>query len=180
MQTKFCIKCESERDINEFIKTSSYCYPCRRDHNKEWKRLKRLSRPKKPAPTPEQIAEKKRLKRERANNYVRNYRKTNVNYRIAAAVRSRILVALKKGIKNSSSWDLLGCSPEEYSKYLQIRFTPEMSWDNYGSYWEIDHIVPCSHFNLVDGNEQKKAFHYTNTQPLSKTENQFKNNRFVG
>jgi 5-methylcytosine-specific restriction endonuclease McrA len=45
-----------------------------------------------------------------------------------------------------------------------------MSWDNYGrdGYWEIYHIMPIS---------KGGSFHYTNTQPLSITENQKKGNR---
>ena len=50
-----------------------------------------------------------------------------------------------------------------------------MSWDNYGSYWDIDHIIPCASFNLDNLEEQKKCFIFTNTRPLSKIENQRKN-----
>ena len=43
-----------------------------------------------------------------------------------------------------------------------------MSWDNYGSYWEIDHVKPCSAFNLADTKEQQQCFHWSNLQPLEK------------
>lgn len=40
-----------------------------------------------------------------------------------------------------------------------------MSWENYGE-WHIDHIKPCSSFDLSDPKQQKECFNYTNLQPL--------------
>ena len=53
-----------------------------------------------------------------------------------------------------------------------------MSWKNHGKYgWHIDHIKPCSKFNLIDPTEQKKCFHYTNLQPLWAKDNLTKYNK---
>jgi len=46
-----------------------------------------------------------------------------------------------------------------------------MSWDNYGSYWHIDHIRPCASFDLTDPEQQKDCFDFTNLQPLEAKEN---------
>jgi len=40
-----------------------------------------------------------------------------------------------------------------------------MSWNNHGE-WHIDHIKPCTSFDLSKLSEQKKCFHYKNLQPL--------------
>ena len=53
----------------------------------------------------------------------------------------------------------------KYKKYLEAKFQYGMSWENYGE-WHVDHIKPCSSFNLEDPEEQKKCFHYKNLQPL--------------
>ena len=45
-----------------------------------------------------------------------------------------------------------------------------MSWNNY-ELWHIDHIRPCSLFNLADPKEQKECFNYKNLQPLWAEEN---------
>jgi len=49
-----------------------------------------------------------------------------------------------------------------------------MNWENHGKLWEIDHIIPITRFNLLDPEEQKKAFHFSNTQPLNWRENRKK------
>lgn len=55
-----------------------------------------------------------------------------------------------------------------------------MTWDNWNfKGWHIDHIIPCSSFNLNNLEEQKKCFHYTNLQPLWWWENLSKSNKVI-
>jgi 5-methylcytosine-specific restriction endonuclease McrA len=101
-------------------------------------------------------------------NYIRG-RKNKENV-LKLNIRNRINHAIRKGFKSSRNTmvDELGCSIKEYFTYLEQHFTSDMNWDNYGSYWEIDHIHPIS---------KGGSFHYTNTQPLTITENRIKGNR---
>ena len=39
------------------------------------------------------------------------------------------------------------------------------AWDNYGE-WHIDHIRPCSSFDLTIQEQQVQCFNYKNLQPL--------------
>lgn len=57
----------------------------------------------------------------------------------------------------------------ECKQCIEQQFKPEMNWDNHGEMWEIDHIKPCSIFDLTDFKQQEICFHYSNTQPLFKT-----------
>lgn len=97
--------------------------------------------------------------------------------KIAKTLRGRIREYL--GVKNSRSGrfgTLLGCTSEELRQHLQGQFEPWMTWENYGKRWHVDHIIPCSRFDLMNPEHQKICFHYRNLQPLSVRENLAKHN----
>jgi hypothetical protein len=71
----------------------------------------------------------------------------------------------------------LGCSIEEFKLYLELMFDKEMNWENHGSIWHIDHIKPCCSYNLVNEDELKACFHWSNLRPLLVLENQKKTNK---
>ena len=51
--------------------------------------------------------------------------------------------------------------------HLEALFQPGMTWDNHAiDGWHIDHIRPCTSFDLTDPEQQRQCFHYTNLQPL--------------
>ena len=66
--------------------------------------------------------------------------------------------------KDSTSLDLLGCDAVKAKEHIQSQFTKGMSWENYGN-WDIDHIKPCSAFDLTNPDDQKQAINYKNLQP---------------
>ena len=102
----------------------------------------------------------------------REYRRSNKNLQIGLNLRTRIRQSLKGVAKCDSHNSLLGCTPNELRKHLEAQFRDGMSWDNYGYYgWHIDHIRPCSSFDLSLESEQRKCFHFTNLQPLWANEN---------
>jgi hypothetical protein len=101
--------------------------------------------------------------------------KSNLQYRIAERMRTRIRGAIKSGygFKKTSTRELLGCTYEELKNHLESLFLIGMNWNNYGGTkkhnnesWHIDHIIPCASFDLSDIDQQRKCFHYTNLQPL--------------
>jgi len=106
--------------------------------------------------------------------YQKTQRDTKGQFKIADNLRRRVNSALHGKSKSSSTEKLLGCSIRELLNYLQKKFTSDMSMENYGKVWEIDHIIPCSKFDLSKTNEQKICFHFTNLQPLPIIENRKK------
>jgi len=99
-------------------------------------------------------------------------------YAIASKLRIRVLSAIKasNGKKESATSILVGCSTAQLMHHLESQFKAGMTWENHGR-WHIDHKKPCASFNLVDPEEQKKCFHFTNLQPLWGVDNLKKGSR---
>jgi len=105
--------------------------------------------------------------------------RTKLNLRLCTAIRG----SLSKGSKRKRHWeDLVGYSVEQLMKHLEKRFTPEMSWNNYGSYWNIDHKIPISVFNFStpEDSDFKRCWALKNLQPLQAGENFRKHNKLTG
>jgi len=106
---------------------------------------------------------------------IKNHRykyQTDIQYKMRDILRSRLKHVLKGKLKSVSAVKDLGCSIEQLKTYLESLFQPGMTWDNWSRYgWHIDHIKPLSSFDLTDPEQQKKACHYTNLQPLWAAEN---------
>lgn len=116
----------------------------------------------------------------RKAKYARERRKVDPGYRLKANCRLRIRNALKglEGAhKSAKTLKLLGCSTEFFKCYLEHQFSPEMSWENYGSFWQVDHVMPVSKFNLFTPEGQRNAFHYSNCKPLESIKNASKGAR---
>lgn len=120
------------------------------------------------------------------NEYSKYRKATDPKYKLRFILRLRLLDALKRQLrggkvgKTHSALDLIGCTMEELQIHLQSKFIGDMAWNNHGTVWEIDHIVPCTWFNLEDVEEQRKCFHYTNLQPLFSTTRDIEGVTYLG
>lgn len=91
-------------------------------------------------------------------------------------IRSRIIRALNN--KNKHTVEYLGCNIPEYSNWL-LNNNSGYTLENRGSVWHIDHVIPLSHFDLENEEQQIIAFNWRNTMPLSCQENLKKNNKII-
>jgi len=101
---------------------------------------------------------------------------TDPLYRLREGSRRTIGDALREGgiAKSHRTFELIGCTVEFYKAYLEERFDANMTWENWGTYWEIDHTIPLASFDLRDEAQLKNAFHYSNCRPLIKLVNRQK------
>lgn len=98
----------------------------------------------------------------------------NMSCAIGAALLSR---------KGGRSWELLvGYNLDELIDHLEAKFESGMSWNNYGSHWHVDHIVPKSWFayDSTDDASFRACWALQNLQPLTATDNLRKGNRKSG
>ena len=105
--------------------------------------------------------------------YQRDRRKNDPLFKLKSVVSRLIRNSIKcKGLsKNKKSIDILGCGIEFFKLYLEERFIDDMSWDNYGVVWDIDHIKPLS--SAITEEDIINLNHYTNLQPLDSFINRF-------
>ena len=162
---KKCCKCKSWQPLTEYNYSKSHWDNLRNDCKKclvEWRKENR------------KILTKKQLV------YEKNRKLTDAEFKIVCLLRSRLGTAIHRqnANKNNTTIDLLGCSVSFLKGFLEAKFKEGMTWENHGE-WHIDHIKPCASFNLLDEEEQKKCFHYTNLQPLWASENLSKGCKYI-
>lgn len=116
---------------------------------------------------PEAMAESQKRKR---NNPIHRI-KDNTHNKLKSALLNLAHKGPKKrrGRPNKAFYEELGCTVANWKSHMEAQFTSGMSWDNHGTLWEIDHIIPKHKFKLPE--ELNACFHYTNTRPLLKIDN---------
>jgi hypothetical protein len=167
-QKKMCSLCKEEKTINLFYLAKckgtvrSECKLCSSKLRKEYYKKNR----------------KKIIKQ--TNAYKVNKYNTDPEFKLKRLLRCRLYHALRSqnAKKSNRTLKLTGCSLSFLVGYLEAKFKDKMTWENYGE-WHVDHIIPVSSFNLLDEEEQKKCFNYTNLQPLWAEENLSKGNAIL-
>lgn len=116
--------------------------------------------------------------RHKKNAYVRSILQTNPLFKLSSNIRSLIRKSFNnRGVKkNTKSEQILGCTFEEFMLYLENQFDKHMNWSNHGIYWELDHIKPIS--LAINEQELIELNKYTNFQPLEKSLNRLKSNKY--
>jgi len=110
---------------------------------------------------------------EQKSEWCKNESKCNINYRLKKSLAARLRTVL---IKNNSTMNYIGCNIQYLREWFEYNFTSDMNWENYGSYWSIDHIIPVNKFDLTNENESLKCWNWSNLVPVSVKYNSSKKN----
>ncbi len=117
---------------------------------------------------------------ERNRKWIKSYLKVPKK-RLDVRISTSICKSLK-GNKAGRRWEtLVGYTLQDLYQHLEKQFDDKMTWENYGSYWHLDHIVPKSWFPYQTREEQafKNCWSLANLQPLEAKENLIKHNHFI-
>jgi len=196
---KTCTKCKVKKDFNDFYKfklrkdgLTIYCKDC---HKKKVKNYKEDNKEKLKENSKAYYQENKDLLKQRTKkyreenkdyytNYMNNYnkerKKNDEIFKFKHNIRCNILSSFKRGKnkfnKNTKTEDILGCTIDEFTNYIQSKFTKGMSLDNQGE-WHLDHIIPLATANTEE--DVIKLCHYTNFQPLWAYDNLSKGDKII-
>jgi hypothetical protein len=127
--------------------------------------------------------------REQKNSYQREYYQlnkdkifekekerynNNIQFRLSKIYRNRLNSYIKS---ENDNMKYLKCTLMELKNFIEVQFIENMSWNNKGDIWELDHVIPISKFNLELPEHVETCFHWTNLKPIYKSENRIKSNK---
>ena len=117
--------------------------------------------------------------REKINEYVKNRLKTDLNFKLASYMRNRLYYAYKNQnvMKTNKTFDLLGCSHSFFKSWIIPQLYGNMSIENYGSVWQINHCLAIASFSLLDENDMKRCFNWVNLRPMYAKDNIIKGDK---
>lgn len=193
MEVKKCSECEIIKPLYKYRKytdrENSYAKTCKKCLNEKDKTRKKILRQKKIETVMvkcEMCDEEKALKNfaklkkfykkkicftcypkfltKQKNEWCKNESQSNINYRLKKSLAARLRTVL---IKNNSTMNYIGCNIQYLRKWFEYNFTKDMNWNNYGSYWSIDHIIPVCKFDLTIDDEKLKCWNWSNMMPVT-------------
>ncbi len=208
---KICTKCKIEKPLTGFYENKRnfdglhyWCKKCDNEYNKNWHQENRDVSKKYYQKNGKKIREYQREyqrnNREKRNEYHRQYRQENRqkmreykrNYRKNERNNDKVRLndnmsgGIKQSLrsnKNGYHWEsLVNFTLQDLILHLEKQFTSEMSWDNYGNFWHVDHYIPKSWFIYSTSEDLgfQMCWDLGNLQPKEGSENLSKGNRFVG
>ena len=110
--------------------------------------------------------------RDKINAYERQKRKTDCIFNLSCKIRQKTNYAFKSHINKMNI--LIGCSNYQLRKWIIYQLYGDMTLENYGIIWCLDHCYPLSKINEF---EMNKYTNWVNIRPMYITDNISKRNK---
>jgi len=136
---RWCKYCREEKHFDDFRK-GYICKPCAKEYRREnYSEIERKSAKEKYHSDP--------------------------MYRLESVITTHVWSALKdfNKIKDKHFKEYVGVTREELKIWIESLMTEKMTWDNYGTYWVIQHIIPRAWKENID--DVYKLNYYKNLIP---------------
>jgi hypothetical protein len=167
---KVCRNCETELPATHFRHQEATCKECnklklygwREDNKEQFLAICKKYR------TSDEAKEVRRVNRNA------KYRE-DIVFKLIGLYRTRVRLCIKKKYyPKNTAFDyatLLGCPWDFLVGWLEFNMTDAMTWENYGPFWHVDHVIPCASFDFSKEEDRRKCFNWTNLMPLEGIEN---------
>ena len=106
-------------------------------------------------------------------------RKTDLNFKLISNIRTRTCNAFRsQNIKKSNKTkNLIGCSNSFFKNWIIYQLYGEITLENYGKIWCLDHCYPLSKINLSNENDLYKSTNWINLRPMYMKDNLIKGDK---
>lgn len=175
---KLCKYCDIVYNINNFRKNRLKCKDCEKKYCKEYRKSD-IGKAKQKEWHESNLEKHKNLQAiwyQNNKNLINEKNKIKLinNPILKMIYRRRLNLIIKK---NASTLTYINCSQEFLLKYIDnyLELFPNLTLENYGTEWHIDHVIPISKLDLSNKNNLW-CLEWFNLAPLLSKENLEKNN----
>lgn len=181
-ETQICKYCEIELDINLFRHNRRKCKNCEKKDGRDYRKSDFGKQKAITWSTNNKESHAKLQSDWAKNNREHLNDKYNLRYNTDFQFKMRKVChkhLLNNIFKTATTMKYFSCDVEFFVKWLTYCFTDNMTIDNHGSLWHLDHVIPISLFDLTNPDELYLGFHYLNYMPLNGKINMSKGNKII-
>lgn len=99
-------------------------------------------------------------------------------FKLGILVRCHISYGLKHR-KVDKTIEYVGCNGQTLKEWLEFNMEGGMTWENHGTLWQMDHVIPVTKFDMSDAEQVKICFSWCNMRPMESKANNTKNNNVL-
>lgn len=181
-KTKICVGCNEELPVIAFRDNRNKCKNCEKTEGKEYRRGA-IGK----AKAQQWIEDNRARMTELQANWHQNNKpkinekfkqrfKNDFAFKLYRISKSRIGQALKDR-KTKHTIEYINCTSDQYKQWMMFCFDKNMTIENHGSLWHVDHVIPVDTFDLEDEDDIYLCFNWRNTMPINAHDNLTKNNK---
>jgi hypothetical protein len=182
-ELKYCKHCNQELPLECFRHNRCKCKECEKLHGRTYRQSDSGKQKAKEWSNNNKEKHKKlqsewtKKNRSHINNKFNQRWKNDFEFKIKKSCQKHLMNNLKS--KQKSTMKYFSCDIKLFIEWLEYCFTENMTINNHGTLWHLDHVIPVSSFDLKNPEEVYLCFHYLNYMPITATDNLSKNNKII-